>query len=261
MTAGAPLLEVQDLGVRFGGLTALDGAELSVQSGTITGLIGPNGAGKSTLINAVAGLLKPHSGSIRFSDRDVHAWRPDQICRAGLARTFQIARGFPRLSVFENLMLHGRHQSGEILWRAVLRSGVAGEEDKLRERALALAERLRLMAVINNPAGALSGGQKKLLEIGRALMSQPKLLLLDEPAAGVNPTLAREIADHLLQLKQEGVTVLIVEHDMGLIARLCDTVIVMANGRKLMEGSFDIIRANSRVQEAYLGRSYGDLIA
>lgn len=261
MPADLPLLYVRGLDVRFGGLVALEGAELAVRSGTITGLIGPNGAGKSTLINAVTGLIKSHAGSVRFAGEEIRSWRPDQICRAGLARTFQIARGFPRLSVFENLMLHGREQSGEILWRAVSHAGVAGEEAAVRERALALARRLRLSPVINNPAGALSGGQKKLLEIGRALMSQPRLVLLDEPAAGVNPTLAREIADHLLRLRDEdGLTFLIVEHDMGLIARLCDTVVVMANGRKLTEGPFDAIRANPLVQEAYLGRSHEELV-
>jgi len=171
-----------------------------------------------------------------------------------MIRTFQIARGFPRLTVLENLMLYGRDQPGEGFARALTGIGrVRGREAEIKDRAIAIAERLNLKAVIDNPASDLSGGQKKLLEIGRALMSAPKLILLDEPIAGVNPTLSQEIAEHLTALKDDGLTLLIIEHDMDMIARLCDPVIVMAEGRRLTEGRFADIAADPRVQEAYMG--------
>jgi branched-chain amino acid transport system ATP-binding protein/neutral amino acid transport system ATP-binding protein len=190
-----------------------------------------------------------------FAGTDITGWRPDRIVALGLTRTFQIARGFPTLSVFENLMLYGPHQPGEGLAAAVLRNaGAAARERELARRALAIAERLRLTGLLNNPAAALSGGQKKLLELGRALMAEPKLILLDEPIAGVNPTLANEIAAHLQDLRREGVTCLVIEHHMDMISRLCDPVIVMAEGRHLAEGGFATIAADPAVQEAYMGR-------
>ena len=170
-------------------------------------------------------------------------------------RTFQIARGFPRLSVLENLLLYGAHQPGEQLARAIVRPpAVKRREAELTARALAVARRLNLLRVVNDPASDLSGGQKKLLELGRALMTDPKLILLDEPIAGVNPTLAHEIAEHLRALRADGLTFLIIEHHLDLIARLCRPVIVMAEGRHLTEGAFAEIAADPRVQEAYMGR-------
>jgi len=249
------LLEVRGLKRHFYGVHALTGLDLDVQAGTITGLIGPNGAGKTTAFNVISGLVPPDEGSITFDGRSVVGLPPESITGAGLVRTFQIARGFPRLTVFENLMLYGAHQPGESLWQALLRSPVAlHREEELAERALATLGRLNLLRVANDRADALSGGQKKLLEIGRALMTDPKMILLDEPIAGVNPTLAGEIGEHLLRLRSEGITFLIIEHHMDAIARLCDPVVVMAEGRKLTEGSFATIADDPAVQEAYMGK-------
>jgi branched-chain amino acid transport system ATP-binding protein/neutral amino acid transport system ATP-binding protein len=250
-----PLLEVRGLQRSFYGVRALDGVDLVVEAGTITGLIGPNGAGKTTLFNCVSGLIPPEGGRVLFDGREVTGWRADRVTQAGLVRTFQIARGFPRLSVLENLLLYGNGQPGERLARAIARpAAVRRRETALTERALAIAQRLNLTRVIDDPASDLSGGQKKLLELGRALMTDPKLILLDEPIAGVNPTLAREIAEHLHALRAEGMTFLIIEHHLDLIARLCRPVIVMAEGRHLAEGAFAEIAADPRVQEAYMGR-------
>jgi branched-chain amino acid transport system ATP-binding protein/neutral amino acid transport system ATP-binding protein len=249
------LLEITGLRRSFYGVAALNGVDLSLAPRSITGLIGPNGAGKTTLFNCVSGLIPPHAGAVRFDGVDITGWRPDRITRRGLVRTFQIARGFPRLSVMENLLLYGADQPGERIMPALLRSARARErEEVLRGRARAVAERLNLGRVLDNPAAELSGGQKKLLEIGRALMTDPKLILLDEPIAGINPTLAEEIAAHLQALRSEGLSFLIIEHHMDMIARLCDPVIVMAEGRSLAEGSFAAIQANLDVQEAYMGR-------
>jgi len=250
-----PLLEVQALTRSYYGVHALRGVDLSVDEGRITGLIGPNGAGKTTLFNCISGLVPPDSGSVRFDGRAITAWRADRITGAGLVRTFQIARGFPRLSVLENLLLYGTRQPGERLIHAVLRSSAARRrEDELRQRARAIAQRLNLTRVLDDRAADLSGGQKKLLEIGRALMAEPRLLLLDEPVAGVNPTLAREIGEHLRGLVADGISVLLIEHHMDSIAALCDPVIVMAEGRHLRQGSFAELAADPVVQEAYMGR-------
>ena len=249
-----PLLEVRGLARSFYGVHALNGVDLVVQPGTITGLIGPNGAGKTTLFNCVTGLIPPERGTVRFDGDDVTGWPADRVTRRGLVRTFQIARGFPRLSVRENLMVYGAHQPGETLWKAWMRPPeVAERERALSARAAAVAERLNLTRVLDDPASALSGGQKKLLELGRALMTDPRLILLDEPIAGVNPTLAREIGSHLESLRDEGYTFLIIEHHLDVIARLCDPVIVMAGGRHLAEGTFAEVAADERVQEAYMG--------
>ena len=255
MSRNVPLLEVRGLTRSFYGIRALDGVDLVVEPGTITGLIGPNGAGKTTLFNCVSGLIPPEGGRVRFDGRDVTGWRADRVTQAGLVRTFQIARGFPRLSVLENLLLYGDRQPGENLLRALVRTTESRRrEAELTERALAVARRLSLTRVIDAPASDLSGGQKKLLELGRALMTEPRLILLDEPIAGVNPTLAGEIAGHLQALCAEGLTFLIIEHHLDLIARLCRPVIVMAEGRHLAEGPFAVIAADPRVQEAYMGR-------
>jgi branched-chain amino acid transport system ATP-binding protein/neutral amino acid transport system ATP-binding protein len=247
------LLEVRGLARSYYGVRAIAALDFEVAAGTITGLIGPNGAGKTTAFNVISGLVPPDAGTVRFDGADITGWRPDMITRRGLVRTFQIARGFPRLSVLENLMLYGAHQPGERLAVALAGGGRAREE-ALLERAIATARRLNLLRVANNPASDLSGGQKKLLEIGRALMTDPRMIMLDEPIAGVNPTLAGEIGEHLLGLRDEGITFLIIEHHMDAIARLCDPVIVMAEGRKLTEGPFAAIAADHDVQEAYMGR-------
>src|SRR5437660_1456401 len=213
------LLQLANLRRAFYGLEVLRGVDLAVEAGGITGLIGPNGAGKTTLFNVVSGLVPPDGGSIRFDGREVAGWSPDAVSRAGMVRTFQVARGFPKLSVFQHLMLYGRDQPGETPWQASVCTRAARErEAALAERAWEIAKFLRLDHLIDNPATALSGGQKKLLEIGRALMAEPKLVLLDEPTAGVNPALQNEIGERLLELPRRGISVRLVEHDMCYIA-------------------------------------------
>jgi branched-chain amino acid transport system ATP-binding protein/neutral amino acid transport system ATP-binding protein len=251
----ASVLEVRDLKRSFYGVHALEGVHLSVEAGRITGLIGPNGAGKTTLFNCITGVVPPDSGRVSFAGRDITGWRPDRIANAGLVRTFQIARGFARLSVYENLLLYGDRQPGERVLKALARSDdVRRREAELIDAAHAVAERLNLVRMLNEPASRLSGGQKKLLEIGRVLMARPQIILLDEPVAGVNPSLAREIAEHLRKLVDEGLTVLLIEHHMDTIAALCDHVVVLAEGRNLAEGTFAELTANPDVQEAYMGR-------
>ena len=253
--ASPPLLEVSRLRRSFGGVVALAGADLAVAEGSITGLIGPNGAGKTTLFNTVTGALRPDGGSVRFAGQDVTGWRPDQLARVGMARTFQIARGLPRMTVLENLLVYGRDQPGESFLAAVLRPPAARRrEEELRAKAIDVMRRLDILAVADNRAADLSGGQKKLLELGRVLMSDPRLIMVDEPAAGVNPTLARRIATHIQDLRRGGITFLLIEHNMGLVADLCDRVVVLAEGRNLAEGSFAEIRSDARVQSAYLGQ-------
>ncbi len=249
------LLAVNGVERSFYGVRALTGVDVEVPPGRITGLIGPNGAGKTTLFNCITGVIPPDKGRIVFDGRDITGLRPDQITHTGLVRTFQIARGLPRLSVLENLLLYGTRQPGEKALTAVFNPGAARQrEDELLARAVAIARRLNLMHVIRNPASDLSGGQKKLLEIGRALMTEPKLILLDEPVAGVNPTLAKEIGTHLKSLIADGITILLIEHHMDMVARLCDHVIVLAEGRHLAEGTFEEIASNEHVQLAYMGR-------
>jgi ABC-type branched-subunit amino acid transport system ATPase component len=249
------LLEVRDLTRSFYGVHALDGVHLSVQPHRITGVIGPNGAGKTTLFNCISGIVSPNAGKVMFAGRDITGWRPDRIANTGLVRTFQIARGLPRLSVYENLLLYGDEQPGERVWQALARARSAQRrEHQLTHSAYDIACRLDLVRVLNDPASSLSGGQKKLLEIGRVLMAHPRLILLDEPVAGVNPALAREIANHLRSLVELGLTILLIEHHMDTIARLCDDVVVLAEGKNLAEGSFAEVASNPAVQEAYMGR-------
>jgi branched-chain amino acid transport system ATP-binding protein len=238
----------------FGGLHALDGASFTVARGKTTGLIGPNGAGKTTLFNCISGLLPKASGQIAFDGQQVMGKRPEQISCAGLVRTFQLARGCPRMTVFEHLMLYGPAQRGEGFIAGLFGGErLRQEEDALAARALSVAARLRLDHVLDNLVTALSGGQKKLLEIGRALMAQPKMILLDEPMAGVNPTLVSEIAGQLEAIKADGITILLIEHEMALIERLCDEVVVMAEGKFLTRGTFREVVSERRVQESYLG--------
>jgi len=253
---GEPLMQVRNLQRSFYGVRALTDASFDVEQGTITALIGPNGAGKTTAFNCISGVIPPESGSVHFAGADITGLTPDRINAHGVVRTFQIARGFPTLTVLETLLLHGDDQPGEHMLTALFAPGRAkAREAALVERARSVAKRLKLDHVIDNLTDALSGGQKKLLEIGRALMAQPRMILLDEPVAGVNPTLAVEIAERIQQLNEEdGLTFLIVEHDMDIVARICDPVVVMAEGRTLMQGRFEDIAADARVQDAYLGK-------
>jgi branched-chain amino acid transport system ATP-binding protein len=255
MAVSQSLLEVRGLTRSFYGVHALSGVDLRVEAHRITGLIGPNGAGKTTLFNCISGVVAPDAGTVLFDGQDITGWRPDRIAAVGLMRTFQIARGFPRLSVFENLLLYGERQPGERATEALLRRRPAlRRESELVASAYAIATRFNLVRVLNDPAASLSGGQKKLMEIGRVLMGRPKLILLDEPVAGVNPSLTREIATHLRALVDDGLTILLIEHHMDTIAQLCDHVVVLAEGRNLAEGSFAALAQSEVVQEAYMGR-------
>lgn len=249
------LLEVRGLTVSFGGLRAVRGVELDVRRGGIAGLIGPNGAGKSTLFNLIAGALRPDAGSIRLDGEDVTGLAPHLLFRQGLVRTFQIPRPFARMTVIENLLVVPDGGADEGLLAAWLaRPRLARREAMLRERADRVLETLSLQRLAGQPAGELSGGQKKLLELGRVMMAEPRLVLLDEIGAGVNRTLLGELATHIERLNREaGVTFLVIEHDMDLIARLCDPVIVLAEGQVLTCGTMAEVRADSRVIEAYLG--------
>ena len=247
-------LELHGVTRRFGGHSAVDDVSFRVRPGSITGLIGPNGAGKTTLFNLIAGALLPTAGRIALGETRLDGQPPHRILRAGVARTFQIPRPFAAMTVLENVMLAGQDQPGERFWTNWLRPGtVAAGERALRERARELIDFVGLGALLGAPARVLSGGQRKLLELARALMTAPRLLLLDEPAAGVNPVLMDEIAKRIVALNRTGTTVLMVEHNLDLVMRLCRPVLVMAAGRLLLEGDPETVRADARVQAAYLG--------
>ena len=250
------MIRCEDVHMHFGGIRAVDGVTLEIAEGTITGLIGPNGAGKTTLFNVVAGHYRPTSGTIWLGDEDITGLTPHELFHKGLLRTFQIAHEWPTLTVRENLMAVPGGQSGEALWKAWFRPGlVAAEERAIAERAREVIDFLQLGRVADELAGNLSGGQKKLLELGRTMMVDARIVFLDEVGAGVNRTLLRTIGDAILRLnKERGYTFCMIEHDMDFIGRLCDPVIVMAEGRKLTEGKADAVKADERVIEAYLGR-------
>jgi ABC-type branched-subunit amino acid transport system ATPase component len=249
----SPLLVVDDLHRSFGGVHAVAGASFTVRAGTITGLIGPNGAGKSTVMSLIGGQLRPTSGRVLFQGAEVSGERPHRVAERGVIRTFQTANLFGRMTVIENLLLGAPAWRGESVTAAVLGkwSWRAGET-RLVQQARDVLARFQMEHVEREYAGNLSGGQKRIVEIMRALMARPRLLLLDEPMAGVNPALAGRIADHLGELRSEGITMLMVEHELAVVERICDPVIVMAQGKVLAEGSMADLRANREVVNAYL---------
>jgi ABC-type branched-subunit amino acid transport system ATPase component len=247
------LLVVHDLRRQFGGVSAVDGASFTASAGRITGLIGPNGAGKSTVLNVVAGALKPTSGSVHYRGRRISGLPPYRIARLGVIRTFQLSAEFSQLTVMENLLVAAPSQVGESLSAAVLgKWRWRRQEQQHVEQAWHLLDRFNMADHADEYAGNLSGGQKRLLELMRALMTGPDLLLLDEPMAGVNPTLSRGIERHLLELRDEGLSMLLVEHELGVVDRLCDPVIVMARGRVIAQGTMKELRADQEVLDAYL---------
>jgi neutral amino acid transport system ATP-binding protein len=252
---GDALLDVEGLTKRFGGLHAVDGAEFDVSPGTITALIGPNGAGKTTLFNVVTGFYRGDGGSVRFDGRQIAGRAPHQIARLGMVRTFQITKALAAMPVIDNMMLAAPDQPGELFRNLIIRPGIVRRrEEEVREQALELLEIFNLRELANDYAGTLSGGQRKLLELARALMARPKLLLLDEPMAGINPTLGRRLLDHMQRLRsEEGVTFLFIEHDMELVMNHSDEVVVMADGRVVAEGPPAQVRRDQRVIDAYLG--------
>jgi branched-chain amino acid transport system ATP-binding protein len=249
-----PALSVDTLVKTFGGLTAVDGASFDVPEGSITGLIGPNGAGKSTLFNLVTGVLAPDSGTIRLRGEDVVGRPPHAVAAAGVGRTFQTPKIFAGMSVADNLAFAAPDQTGESALRALTRPDVVAEEEAaLDERVADTLEFLDLAHLADDYARGLSGGQRKLLELGRVLMLDPSILLLDEPAAGVNPALTDRLLDRIRALNDEGRTVLLIEHDIDLVMSECDHVVVMHNGSTLATGTPAEIQANDRVIDAYLG--------
>ena len=249
------MIVVEDVHKHFGGFHAVDGSSLAIKAGSITGLIGPNGAGKTTLFNVIAGVLKPTSGRVTMLGEDITGLPPHELFHKGLLRTFQIAHEFSSMTVRENLMMVPGQQSGEVLWNAWFRSkAVAAEERALAEKADEVLEFLTIDHLADELAGNLSGGQKKLLELGRTMMVDAKMVFLDEVGAGVNRTLLNTIGDAIVRLnKERGYTFCVIEHDMDFIARLCDPVICMAEGRVLAEGTIEDIKNNEQVIEAYLG--------
>ncbi|WP_425090329.1 ABC transporter ATP-binding protein [Tropicimonas sp. S265A] len=249
------MIRVENLHKHFGGFRAVDGATLTIETGSITGLVGPNGAGKTTLFNVIAGNLKPTSGKVFMDDEDITGLEPHDLFAKGLLRTFQIAHEFSTMTVRENLMMVPGGQSGETLWNTWFGRGrIAQEEAALLKKADEVLEFLTIDHLKDELAGNLSGGQKKLLELGRTMMVDAKVVFLDEVGAGVNRTLLMTIADAILRLnKERGYTFCVIEHDMDFIGKLCDPVIVMAEGRKLAEGTMADIKANEQVIEAYLG--------
>ena len=249
------LLEIRDLSIHFDGVHAVEHCSLAVEEGLITGLIGPNGAGKTTLFNLVSGLHKPTEGQVRFCGERIDGLPMHTVFHKGIVRTFQIPRELKAMTVLENLMLVPEHQHGESMWQAVAARWLVGRQERAIEaQARDVLEFVGLSAVAELPAGSLSGGQKKLLELARTLMARPQMVLLDEPGAGVNPTLLRRLEDGILRARTElGVTFLIIEHDMGLVARLCDHVIVMSEGAVLTQGAPSDVQRDDRVVRAYLG--------
>ena len=249
-------LQVDGLRKTFGGITAVDDASFRVERGTLTGLIGPNGAGKSTTFNLITGMLRPDAGTVTFDGEDITGQKPHAIANRGLVRTFQIARELQEMTVLENLMLAPKDQRGEALWRSVtpgFRGDVVEQEEELLERVWDVIEFFDIDHIADEYAGNLSGGQRKLLELARALMVDPEMLLLDEPFAGVNPTLEEKLLDRIHDLTEQGYTFLLVEHDMDLIMENCEHVIVMHQGKVLASGTPAEIRNDERVVEAYLG--------
>jgi branched-chain amino acid transport system ATP-binding protein len=248
------ILTVEDVVKRFGGLIAVDHCSLQLQRGSITGLIGPNGAGKTTLFNIIAGYYRPDAGRIWFAGRRIDGLPPHQIFARKIARTFQIARELKRMTVLENLLLVPEGQQGEHIFYAWFRPwAVRRQEAALRQQAAEVLQFVKLDHLRDEYAATLSGGQKKLLELARVMISEARLILLDEPGAGVNPTLMRDLVAYIQHLQQRGRTFLLIEHDMDLVMEICNPVIVMSGGRKLMEGTPAAVRHDPRVIEVYLG--------
>ena len=256
MQSDSNILQIDNLSKYFGGLAAVSNCSIKIKKGSITGVIGPNGSGKTTLFNLIAGNLKTSKGTVLFNNEDITDVPAYELFSKGLLRTFQIAHEFTNLTVLENLMMVPGNQAGENIVNALLKPGlIKKEEEQIRRKAYEVIDFLNLKHLANELAGNLSGGQKKLLELGRTMMVDAKLVLLDEVGAGVNRTLLKDIGTAILRLnKEQGYTFCMIEHDMDFISRLCDPVIVMAEGSILFEGTSDEVKKNEKVIESYLGR-------
>ncbi|WP_113700367.1 ABC transporter ATP-binding protein [Nonomuraea lactucae] len=248
-----PILVVDNVVRRFGGLTAVEVEHVEVQRGSITALIGPNGAGKTTFFNQLTGFDTADSGQWTFNGSSMNGVPPHKVARSGMVRTFQLTKALSRLTVLENMRLGAQAQKGESFWRALVPGFWRQQEDEITQRAEELLVRFKLDAKREDFAGSLSGGQRKLLEMARALMVQPELVMLDEPMAGVNPALTQSLLGHVKDLREQGMTVLFVEHDMDMVRDISDWVIVMAQGAVIAEGPPDTIMSDARVIDAYLG--------
>ena len=256
MQQNTNILQVNGLSKYFGGLAAVSNCTLNIKKGSITGIIGPNGSGKTTLFNLIAGNLKPNQGKVLFNNDDITGVPAYELFSKGILRTFQIAHEFTNLTVLENLMMVPGNQTGEKLMNVLMSSKIIkSEEDEIKNKALDVAEFLNLKHLSNELAGNLSGGQKKLLELGRTMMVDANLVLLDEVGAGVNRTLLKDLGTAILRLnKERGYTFCMIEHDMDFISRMCDPVIVMSEGAVLFEGTSDEVKKNEKVIDSYLGR-------
>ena len=252
---GRPILQVRELVKHFGGILAVNGATFDVEQGSVTALIGPNGAGKTTLFNVITGFYRADRGSVRLQGQEILRRPPHVVARIGMVRTFQITKALSRMPVIDNMMLAAPDQPGERLYNLVVRPRSSrAREREVRERAEELLEVFQLTKLADEYAGVLSGGQRKLLEFARALMAEPKVLLLDEPMAGINPTLGARLLEHIHRLRAErGMTFLFVEHDMEVVMGHSDRVIVMAEGRVISTGPPEEVRRDKRVIDAYLG--------
>ena len=250
------ILQVNGLSKYFGGLAAVSNCTLNIKKGSITGIIGPNGSGKTTLFNLIAGNLKPNQGTVLFNNDDITGVPAYELFSKGILRTFQIAHEFTNLTVLENLMMVPGNQTGEKLMNVLMNSKIIkSEEEEIKNKALEVVEFLNLKHLSNELAGNLSGGQKKLLELGRTMMVDANLVLLDEVGAGVNRTLLKDLGTAILRLnKERGYTFCMIEHDMDFISRMCDPVIVMSEGSVLFEGTSDEVKKNEKVIDSYLGR-------
>ena len=252
-----PILVANDVTRRFGGLTAVNVDHFEIQRGAITALIGPNGAGKTTFFNVLTGFDRSNSGAWAYNGEEITGLAGHNVARRGMVRTFQLTKALSRLTVIENMKLGATDQVGENVFRALLRPLWRDQEREIEARADALLERFNLTHMRHEFAGTLSGGQRKLLEMARALMVQPQLIMLDEPMAGVNPALAQSIIGHIQGLRDEGLTVLFIEHDMDVVRTISDWVVVMGEGLMIAEGRHSSIVANPRVIDAYLGAHHG----
>lgn len=255
-----PIVIVDNVHRQFGGLTAVDVAHVEIQRGAITALIGPNGAGKTTLFNLLTGFDKPDTGEWTFNKKPIAGTPPYRLARMGMVRTFQLTKALSRMTVMDNMLLGASGQSGERVFNALLPFIWKAQERANTTRAMELLARFTLDAKVDDFAGSLSGGQRKLLEMARALMVGPEIVMLDEPMAGVNPALTQSLLGHIKNIREEGTTVLFVEHDMDMVHDISDWVIVMAQGHIIAEGPPDVVMKDSQVIEAYLGSRHGSAL-